>query len=465
MAFSSLGIGSGLDLNNLLKGLMSAEQRPLIALQKQEASHQARLSSLGTLKSSLSSLQTAANAMVPSSTQTAEEKFANIRATSSDTTTVNVTASTGAIAANYSISNTKLAQSEQIRKTETHLNIPATDGTLSIQVGSATAVNVSVTGGSSLSQVASAINNANAGVTAAVVNDGSQKHLLVTSNSSGQANQISITASDGAWSDFNYTPRGSFDPESPYAFNNWTEQAMAKSASMTLNGIAITSNTNTINSAIQGVSLTLLKENSGTLSIGVTKETSSNVSKALTDFVKAYNDLRVTTDNLGFYDPETKKAGALQGDATLRNTQSQIRSWLSTKAGGSSNFQLLSDLGVSVQKDGFLKLDSVKMNKAIQDDFAGVANLVAKVGVAFKNGLENTLGSNGTIKAASDSTSRLIQDVQKRQAQLNERLLNIEERYVKIFTALDSTIASMSSTGSYLTQQLENLPGAYNGRK
>lgn len=461
MAISSLGVGANMDLNSILTNLMQLEQKPLVALQTKEASYQARVSSLGLLKGSLSSLQTAAKSFIPTTGQLATDKFATLKASVADSSILTASATTGASAANYTLSNVKLAQAEQIRKNETSLGIPATDGTLSIQVGSATAVNVNVTGGSSLNQIATAINNASAGVSAAVVNDGSINHLVITANNSGASKQITITGSDvgstGAWDGFNYTPPAV--PTESYTSNAWTEQQAAKSASVNLNGIAITSDTNTISSAISGVSLTLLKESTTGTTLAVSKENSSNLSAALTSFVKAYNDSAAVMKNLGAYDPATKKAGGLQGDSSLRNTQSQVRSWIFSAVGGSSTYQTLSDIGVSVEKDGTLKLDSTKMNKAIAADFTGVANLVAAVGTTFKDGLEGIVGTTGSIKAATDNTTQMVKAIQKRQTALLDRLTKIEARYSKQFSELDKTMSSLTATSTKLTQQLDSLPG------
>lgn len=467
MAITSLGVGSGMDLNGLLTSLMQAEQRPLVALQTKEASYQSRISSLGVLKGSLSSLQTAAKNFIPSTGQTAADKFATLKSSVGDSSILTASTTSSAVAASYTLSNVKLAQAEQIRAAATSFTVPATDGTLSIQLGSGTAVDVSVTGGASLSDIATAINSASAGVTAAVVNDGSIDHLVITSNKSGTSNQITITASDvgatGAWDSFNYTPRGALPLTDPYDNNGWTEQQAAKSASVTLNGIQITSETNSISSAITGVSLTLLKESTTGTSLSVSKETSSNLSAALTGFVKAYNDSASVMKGLGAYDPKTKAAGALQGDSSLRNTQSQVRSWMFSPLGGSGAYQTLSDIGVSIEKDGTLKLDSTKMNKAIEADFTGVANLVASVGTVFKDGLEGIVGTTGRIKAATDNTALMITSIQKRQTAMFERLIKIEERYTKQFSSLDTLVANMNQTSTYLTQQLANLPGAYSG--
>lgn len=462
MAISSLGAGSGLDLSGILSSLMQVEQQPLLALQKKEASYQARISSLGTLKGALSSLQTAAQAFIPSSGQSSTDKFASFKASVADTTIATASASSGATAASYTLKNILLAHSEQIRKTG--FSIPTAtdgseDGTLSIQVGSGTAVDVSVEGGSSLADVAAAINNAAAGVTASIINNGSADYLVVSADESGQSNQLTITSSNPAlWGSFDYTPPGASTPG--YVNNGWTEQQEATSASVDINGLTITSDSNTISSAIGNVSITLAKESATGTTLSVSKDTTSSLTSTLSAFVKAFNDAAKSMKDLGFYNAETKTAGALQGDNTLRGAQSQVRSLLQTKAGGASVYQTLSDIGISLEKDGTLKLDSTKLNKAITADYSGVTTLVSTVGTAFKNGLEGLVGTTGNIAAATDSANRAIKDIGKREEALLDRLTQIEARYRKQFSALDSLVASMNKTSTYLTQQLANLPGS-----
>lgn len=163
---------------------------------------------------------------------------------------------------------------------------------------------------------------------------------------------------------------------------------------------------------------------------------------------------------LGAYNAETKVAGALQGDGTLRGAQNQVRNLLQSKAGGSSVYQTLSNIGVSIEKDGTLKLDSTKLNKAIESDYAGVTNLVSSVGTTFKTSLESLVGTSGNITAATDSANRMIKDLGKRQSALADRLTQVEARYRKQFSSLDTLIAGMNKTSSYLNQQLASLPGA-----
>lgn len=457
MAISSLGAGSGLDLGGILSKLMQVEQQPLFALQSKEASQQARISALGTLKSALSSLQTAAQAFIPTTGQSTSEKFSTLKAAVGDTSIATASASTGAGAASYALTNITLAKEEQIRKSG--ITIPATpDGKLSITVGSGTTVEVAVTGGSTLADVVKAINDSSADVSASIVNNGTSDFLILSANKAGQTNQITVTSDDAAWNGFDYAPPGASTPG--YTNNGWTEQQEAKTASVDVNGLQITSDTNTISTAISGVTINLLKESVTGTSLTVTKDTTASLTSAINAFIKAYNDATKSMKDLGLYNTESKQAGALQGDATLRSAQTQVRSLTQSKAGGSSAYQMLSDIGVAVQKDGTLKLDTTKLNKAIETDFEGVGKLVSSVGTAFKTSLEGLVGTTGNIAAATDSTNATIKNLVKSQAALSERLTKIEARYRKQFTALDTLLSSMNKTSSFLTQQLANLPGS-----
>lgn len=466
MAISSLGLGSGLDLNGLLSNLLTAEQQPLVALKKKEASYQARISNLGMLKSSLSSLQSTARSLTPVGTQTASEKYGKLTATLGDSSLATVSVSSKGIAGNYTLSNISLAQKEQIRKDATSLGIPAaggSDGELSIQVGSGTATKVAVKAGQSLTDIANAINQAGASVNATVINDGTSSHLLLTSSLSGKNNQITVdaTANDAgtSWDGFDFTPPGAAVP--PYSNNGWVEQEAAKSASVTVNGVAVTSDSNTLDNAITGVTLTLTKESVAGTTLSIIQDKSSNLSAALNSFIKSYNETLGSMKNLGYYDPSTKQAGALQGDSLLRSAQSQIRSWLfESSSTGDNSVRVLSDIGVSVAKDGTLSLDSTKLNKAIQSNFTAVSNLVADVGSRFSNGLEKIVGINGSLATATENANKSIASLQERQEEIGRRIETVRSRYVKQFTTLDSVIASYTRTGTYLSQQLASLPGA-----
>ena len=486
MAISSLGVGSGLDLSSLLSNLMSAEQQPLLALQRKEASYQARISALGTLKGNLSALQTAAQAFIPSTSQTAETKYATFKAAVADTTIASATASTGAVAGSYSLEVSALARAHRLTSPDSTNTTGSADlaagllagGTLKIELGTLTdtnpdvnittysyaadplrELNITVAAGSTLEQLRDAINAAatDGRVSATIINGTNGKQLVLSSSATGTANVMRIA---GTPAGFDFDPTGTLPSTLSQDAANGGQAAT--DAAFKLNGIAATSSTNTVTGVLDGVTLTLTKTNVGTpTNLSVTKDSTSSLTSALNNFVKAYNDAAKAMQGLGAYNAETKVAGALQGDGTLRGAQNQVRNLLQSKAGGNSVYQTLSNIGVSIEKDGTLKLDSTKLNKAIESDYAGVTNLVSSVGTTFKTGLESLVGTSGNITAATDSANRMIKDLGKRQSALADRLTQVEARYRKQFSSLDTLIAGMNKTSSYLTQQLATLPGAY----
>lgn len=458
MAISSLGVGSGLNLSGIITSLMQVEQQPMIALQKKQASVQTRISALGTLSDTLTALQTAAKGLIPSDAQTAGDKFTSFKATSSDSSAATVTASAGAMVSSYTLKNITLATAEQVRKDQSALSIPGSGtGTLSIKVGSGTSVDVSVTGASSLSDIAKAINSAKADVTASVINDGTTNHLIISAKNTGASNTISITGSAG-WEGFNYKPTTATGD-----INSWTQQQGAVSASVDVNGLTVHSESNTLGSStIPGLTINLLKESATGTTLSITQDSTSSITAALNSFIKAYNDAVTSMKNLGAYNETTKVGAALQGDSTLRSAQSQVVGFLLTPQ-GSGPYKALADLGVSLQKDGTLKLDAGtstttnKLTKAIETDFSAVANLVSSVGSAFSSGLEQLIGSSGSINSVQESAKERIKALERQQEALQLRLDRVEARYTKQFSALDTLVSNMNQTGASLTAMLADL--------
>jgi flagellar hook-associated protein 2 len=469
MAISSLGAGSGLDLNSLLTGLMQSEQIPLVALQRQEASYQSRISALGTLQGALSSLQTAAGSMVPATGTTAVVKYTTFSASIADTTIASAAASTGAVAGSYSLEISALAKSQRL-VTPAYVGGSAATviatGNLLIEFGKLDGVvytgdslrSKTITIDSSnatLGGLRDAINAANIGASATIVNGTSGAQLVLSSNETGLSNVIRLSGLTA----FDYNPAANTGTMTQAALQGG--QA-ATNAAFTLNGIAATSSTNTVTGVLDGVTLNLLKTTAALTptTLKVSKDSIGSLTSSLNAFVKAYNDANKAMSELGAYNATTKAAGALQGSSTLRTAKNQMRSLVfNATAGGTSPYQHLSNIGVSLGKDGSLSLDSAKLTAAVAADPTSVANLVSAVGSAYKTGIEGLVGSTGSITAATDGANRTIKDLTKRQQALSDRLTVIQANYTKQFTALDSLIAGMKQTSSYLSQQLANLPG------
>lgn len=478
---SSMGTGSGLDLSGMLTKLMSVEQRPLTALDTKEASYQAQLSAYGSLKSAVSSLQGTTDTLSSSSL------FNKNALTSSNTSAVTGSASSAAKAGTYSLKVTQLAQAQTLASaTFASLTAPlngASAGKIKIELGtydgtantftansSRNPATIDIAANASLSDIRDAINSANSDVTAAIVSVGSAGYkLTLTSQISGAANSIKLTTLDANGNVTNNNSglaQLSFNPTAAAgAGKEMTVTTEAQDANIQLNGIALTRSSNTISDAITGVTLSLT--GTGTSSLSIQQDT-KGITSAVTDFVKAYNDLRTQLKSLTNYDATNKKASTLTGDSTARSLENSLRNLLSTRVDtGVSTISSLSNVGISVQKDGTLSFDAAKLNNALTASpdavktlFAAKASATSSVqGIASK--MSATFGSmlsdTGLFASKTNGINSTIKSIGNQRAELNLRLAQVEANYRAQFTALDSTVSKMQATSTYLTQQLNSL--------
>lgn len=379
MAISSPGIGSNLDVNGIVSKLMQVESQPLVLLGKQEAAYQGKLSAWGGLKSALATYQSLVSPLIDQS------KFQGLTATSGDASVLTASATSAASAGSYTIVAGPLAQAHSLMATgrvssTTSLANGAT--TLSFQFGTAgspssfgAAKTVTIAANSSLQNIADAVNTANIGVNASIVNDGSATpyRLVLNSTSTGAANSMSVTTADP-------TLQGilSYDQVGVGGLQNMTQTAAAQNATATINGVAVSSASNTLTAAIPGVTLNLGK--AGTTTLNVARDTQS-VKSAIEAFVKGYNDLTKTLKDYTGYNADTKVSGPLAGDATARMIQARLRGTLSAALTGlGGNLTSLAQIGISFQKDGTVALDSTKLQSAITNNFSDMAGLFAATG-------------------------------------------------------------------------------------
>jgi len=452
---SSAGIGSGIDVESLITKLMAVEKAPLTAITNQQTTYTNEISALGQIKSALASLQTAAQAINTSS------GVYSYQASLADTSVATATANSNAVAGTYSVEVQRLASSQKVIA-GTSASASA-GGTLTIQIGDTTggvftpktgtsAVNVTVGAGATLDDLRQAINSANAGVSASIVSGTGGPQLVVTSLSSGASGQMKITASSGL-SDF------AFDPTSLTGNPKMVQKDPGQDAIVLLDGVQLANTpSNIVSGGISGVTLNLLTTNTGNpTQLTITNDPTALQTK-LNTFVTDYNALASLTKSLTAYDSTTGTAGILNGDSTVRTLVDQLRSTMfSTPAGASSSYQTLSSLGVQFQVDGSLKLDTTVLQTAMSTNFASVASSVAAFGSAINTTLTNQLSVDGPIAQDTNGLNAMIQDDINQSDELNTRLTAIEARYRAEFTAMDTLVAQMQATSSYLTQQLAAL--------
>jgi flagellar hook-associated protein 2 len=307
-----------------------------------------------------------------------------------------------------------------------------------------------------LEGIRDAINEANMGVTATLINDGDATapyRLVLSSGSLGASNSMKITVSGDA----TLINLLAHDPEGT---QNLAETVTAKNANIKVNGVAVSKDSNSVSDVIHGVTLNLLKETTSPVKLTVARDTST-ISTSVASLVKAYNDLVGIFKTETSYDATAKKGATLQGDATVRTLQAQMRSILSSAVSGTSGaLNTLSDVGVAFQKDGTLKLDQTKLDAAMKDHFADISILFSSDNgylTTLKTFTASILASNGTLANRTNGIGRSITDIGNRRTEMETRLLSIEKRYRAQFTNLDSMLSSMNATSTYLTQQLAKL--------
>jgi len=459
-----------MDIEGLISSLMSAEQRPVSLLQTKESKETTKLSSWGQIKSALSSLQVAAQALDTRS------EFATYKSSIADSSVASVAINGTAVAGNYSIEVGQLATAQKIKSAGyasmssavTGSTLPAT---LTLEIGTTTAgvfasdssKTKTITIDSSnntLSGLRDAINASKSGVSASLVNDGgsSPYRMVLTSDSTGTASTFKLSG----LTDFSYNP----------ATNTGTGLSTvntATNAQLTIDGMSVTKYSNTITDAIQGVTLNLSKTNVANATTLTVSNDTAGVQTKVAAFISAYNSLNSVIKVQTAYDPNSKTAGTLNGDSTVRNIQSQLKSVL-TSVVGTGSMARMSDAGIAFQKDGSLALDSAQFQAALAKPTQDVAGLFVKDASSSSNGVASQiatrvasmLASGGMLTARTDGINATIKTLDKRIDTLNDRLVGIEKRYRAQFTALDTTIANMNGTSSFLTQQLSALSNLSN---
>ena len=384
MPITSTGISSGLDVESLVTQLVGADiAGPVRRLDTQEASYLSKITALGSLKGAVSGFQSVLTGI--SSAATYQGKSSS----STDAATVAITASKGARASQYSVSVSALATAQSLALSGTGFSSTSDavgTGTVSITDGAATTTITIGSNNNSLAGLADAINASSANVNANIVNDGSGYRLLLTATETGLANALSISVS--ADSDGNNTDNSGL---SRFASANLSQTVAASDASFAVNGLSMSSSTNTVTAAIEDVTLILKTTTAAgdSVSLSVAEDTSA-VSTSFDGFLTGYNDLIKILNDLSAYNPATGSGSALTGDATIRTLQSNLRSLLNSRVENYFGSQkTLADLGVTTStSDGTLSLDQTIFNSVLQQSPLDVANVLASIGRSASPNLE-----------------------------------------------------------------------------
>lgn len=446
------GIGSGIDIDAIVKASVAAERAPKDAqLNRLDKTTTTRLTALGTLRGALSEFQTALKALK------APSLFDARKATSSDTARLTATASNTALAGTYSVEVMQLASASKIASGSVPGDSTATfasGGKLTISLGSED-FDVDVAEGASLKDVRDAINTKlkEQGISANIVTDpaGNTSRLVLSSDKSGAGNDLALAATGADLQ--------ALVTDMPAALSE------AKNAQFKIDGLTLESASNKVTGVIEGVSFNLLKaeeEKSFTLTVG---ENTTAVKDNLKKFVDAYNKLISTTSSLTSVvkvgESSELLTGGLVGDATIRNLLSGVRTELTSSTSG-GQIGSLAELGITTQKDGKLTIDDSKLDTALAENYDAVGAFITG-----ENGLMSRLDARadgynktgGVLEQRISGLQRTREDIKEQKLDLETRVASIQARLYSQYNAMDSLVGQLSRTSDWLAGALSSLPG------
>ncbi|MDZ4201230.1 MAG: flagellar filament capping protein FliD [Gallionella sp.] len=468
MAVNPLGSsGAALDTNAIVEQLMKVERKPLLKIREKETSYQARISAYAILLSSLSTFKSAVTALKDAS-------LTSMKAVVSDSSFFNVTAATPESAGTYNIRVNNLAGSQSVYSpafafatSEVADLSVQTAQKLRIQVGGAPAVDIVVNStNNSLTGIKDAINSANAGIKASVINDGTTHRLILSANATGAANRVVIkVAEDGA----NYTETGA-DVDgtglSRLAFNatydtdggvtggivQMTQSQAAIDAKLKVDGFEVTRSSNTISDLLSGATLNIFKGDNYLANVQLTLSKDASAYKTKVNaFVTAYNQA-------------VAGIKSMRGDAALRadTTPGAIQAALRSSVSGTYNDKSLAYYGLAHDKTGVLTLDAKKLDEAIaagESDVTGTLNAMATAMGSVLTAYEKTI-----IPARQGGYQEALKNVQRSGLNMERKLELTEVALKKKYIALDAQLNRMQGASTYLTQQMEMLSKSFGSK-
>lgn len=471
---SSAGIGSGLDVNNIVSQLVALEKQPLKTLEVKATNAQAQISAFAQIQSQFAALTEVATRI------SAVGAWGARTATSSNSSAAGITVTAAAAATSFTLDVDALAQQQSVSSGQLTAGAAVGAGTLTLRLGSWSSggaaftaatgsadVEISISATDKVVDIAAKINAAGAGVVATAFNDGTNDRLLLRSTDTGAAAGFRLQSADAALAGLVFDPEnkpgiGMADAANPVQYG---QDAKAR-----INGLAVTSTSNTLKDNLPGVTITLAATTTTGYGTGsevkapITMTISEDVIPAVKnvqDFVAAYNALNKNLTELTKYDAATKTAGLFQGDASIVGLQSVLRNMLgSTSPGGV--YQRLSDIGLERQLDGSLTINTPKLSTAANNGSALQQLFTTNNGNALSNGFglkfgdlgRGVLASGGSVVNKASALKGLLDRNTKEQAKVNERAAVVEARLRKQYSALDAQMGKLTALNAYVAQQV-----------
>ena len=435
---SAAGSGSGIDVVSTVNSLIDGMRGPERLMQTQQTLLNSQAAALSSIGASLSDLLTKVNAL-----QDAGGAFGARAVTSSNTSALTATAQAGATTGSHVISISSLAtQSSDYTSPVANADTPLSAGSFSVKVGSGAATTITIdSSNNTLSKLATSINSQALGVQASVVTDANGSRLVLLSGTSGVPGDLAVTSSSP---DFSFT-----------------KAVTGTNASLTVDGVPISSASNTVNGVLPGVTLTL----SGTTPTPVTLSIAADntqVTTAINDFVTSYNST-VKAINLQFTaDPTGQHAQPLSTDPSLRIVQQALQQNINHTVANNNGIGSLADLGLNLQNDGTISVDSSKLTSAIAGHLSDVQSFFQQAGNGFAANFATHL--NNLTAPTTGALAVSLQGVRDTQTMLTKQISDFEDRLAVTqqslmdeYSRVDTMLRQMPSLMAQISAQLGSL--------
>jgi flagellar hook-associated protein 2 len=469
---TSLGAGSGVDVNSLAQNLVDAEKAPQAnAINAKITKNEQRISGYSAISYVVNGLQTALTALKDQSS------FSSVSAVN-DSTAYNVTDGPGAATGSHQIEVLQVAKAQ--RRVSDGMASPGVSlnggaaMTLNLTVAGAAKPAISLAAGKDTPQdVVNAINAANAGVTAQLINTGDtttgKPYQIVLTGATGLANTFSLTSNYGT---------GSGLPGLNFSSNNNANQDPAD-AKMVVDGITITRSTNSIKDVVPGLTFDLKTTTTAPSYLNLTRDTTA-IKEKFNAVVTAYNDamsmLGVVSDPKSTVDTY---GATLVGDSTVRSVKQQLRSiFQGTSSTPGTTVSSTWQLGMKIDEKGVMSIDTTKLDSALQNNFEdvvksftgnteGLSNFSTQNAGFAGDGvrkLAKLLGPTGPMVTQSNNADTQNAKHKDALSKLDVRMTALLARYTKQFSTMNSLVGSVNSQKTSLKATFDGMMATYTGK-
>ncbi|WP_137226474.1 flagellar filament capping protein FliD [Shewanella sp. MEBiC00475] len=450
MGLTSVGLGSGLDINGIVSALVSSEQAPKVAqFDTKEGAINSEISALGFLKSALSEFQDSLSFL------SKEDSFESQSVKLSKSTYLSSTVTDDAVSGSYSVAVEQLAVNQKVGSAAvSDVTAALGEGSLNFAVDG-DSFDIAVSAEDTLQTLVAKINGAddNVGVTATIVNSDDGAKLVLTSNETGTANNITVSATD-ADAGASTVLADTF---------TMTELQPAKDSIVYIDGLKLTSSSNTVEDAIEGVTLNLKSADIDELTTLTVSQNTSSIKTGIQAFVDAFNSMTESITSLTSYNADTQVAGVLQGDSLPRGIQSQLRNVISSSFSTTDGSLSLASIGITTTRSGTLEIDDDILTAALKNNVDGIKEMFTTedTGVATKldGYLDSYVGTGSIIDSRDTSLDSSLERLADQREAFATKMAAFEARLYTQYNYMDLIVGQLSTQSSDLQSRLDSLPG------